>query len=203
MTTKPINFNRLTLFEALDLINKDTSMLYTYFKFAPNSPLHKVFKCAFLPECKFLLPEGDPPYTPSRNAVGMSSCDLLVAIRKNRFDYFNGTVTLPEVKREQLFINLLETVHPSEAKVLLAIKDQKLDKMFKNITYDVLSQAGYLPIKVVVETLEEKQAIEKEDAEQPSKSKTTRSRKTTTKKSTTRASQRVRKNEGAQTEKTE
>ena len=207
MTTKPINFNSLTLYEALDLINKDVGMLYTYFRFAENSPLHKVFKSAYLPEFKFLLPEGDPPYTPSKAAVGASSCDLLVAIRKNRFDYFNGTVQLPEVKREQLFINLIETVHPTEAKVLLAIKDQRLDKLFPNITYKVLEIAGYLPARaepapepVVVEQPEVQQG-----EEQPSKSKraTTR-RKTTsgTAKTTTRKARKPVQTENTETEAT-
>ena len=190
MTTKPINFNSLTLYEALELINKDVGMLYSYFRFAENSPLHKVFKSAFLPEFKFLLPEGDPPYTPSKAPVGSSSCDLLVAIRKNRFDYFTGAVPLKDVKREHLFINLIETVHPTEAKVLLAIKDQQLTKLFPNITYKVLELAGYLPPKP--EVVEEKKEVEPTEA-QPSKSKRTTTRRKTTSGTTKTTARKTRK----------
>ena len=200
MTTKPINFNQLTLAEALNLINNDTGMLYTYFRFAENSPLHKVFKSAYLPQYKFLLPEGDPPYTPSKAALGASSCDLLVAIKKNRFDYFNGTIQLHEVKREQLFINLLETVHPTEAKVLLAIKDQTLDKMFKNLTYELLEMAGYLPHREKQpEPVVEEKEVEQPEA-QPTKSRRGRKPGSTNKTKQARAVRKPVQEESVETE---
>jgi hypothetical protein len=40
---------------------------------------------------------------------------------------------------------LLESIHPDEAKVMIAVKDQKLDKLYKKITRKVVEQAGIVP----------------------------------------------------------
>ena len=37
-----------------------------------------------------------------------------------------GHPTLPQLKREKLFIEVLESVHPDDAKFLLLLKDKKL-----------------------------------------------------------------------------
>jgi hypothetical protein len=47
-----------------------------------------------------------------------------------------------------LFIGLLEGVHPSEAAVLIAVKDQKLHKMYPKITHKLVSEAGFIPAPV-------------------------------------------------------
>lgn len=140
------NLNMMTLDEVLKSINDDTTLLERGrpFGFSSGSPLHKLFSYAYLPQRKFLLPEGDPPYTPSVQTVGMTGADLLVAIRRNRLDYFVDR-SIASVRREQLFISLLETVYAAEAKILLAVKDQQLDKLYPNLTYKTLYQYGYLP----------------------------------------------------------
>jgi hypothetical protein len=51
---------------------------------------------------------------------------------------------LKPIKREQLFIGLLEEVHPEEAVVLLAVKDQKLNKLYSKITRKLLEGAGII-----------------------------------------------------------
>lgn len=140
------NINMMTLNEVLQKINDDTTLLQrgNVFGFASGSPLHKLFTFAYIPSKRFLLPEGDPPYTPSVQSVGMTGADLLVAIRRDRLNYFADRAIQP-VRREQLFISLLETVYAEEAKVLLAVKDQCLDKLYPNLTYKTLYQYGYLP----------------------------------------------------------
>jgi len=42
------------------------------------------------------------------------------------------------------FINLLSDIHISEAKILLAIKDQNLGKIYPNITHQLVKEAGLL-----------------------------------------------------------
>jgi hypothetical protein len=140
-----IDFNKLTLFEALNLINKDTELLGTIFKYGKNSPLDIVIKCAFLKEYKFDLPEGIPPYDPMDVGPGRCPNDLLILIRKGHFNYYLKNPNINPIKREKLFIDLLETVDAAEAKVVLAIKEQTLTKMFPNITWEVLHKYGYLP----------------------------------------------------------
>lgn len=142
------NLNKITLYEALQLINEDVSLLKDpkAFQYHPGSALEVVFRCAFLPECKFDLPEGLPAFEYSTEAVGMCAEDMLVVIRKGRFEYLmKDRVKINPIVRERIFVKLLEGLHKSEANVLIAIKDQNLPSMFPNITYDVLVDAGYLP----------------------------------------------------------
>ena len=51
---------------------------------------------------------------------------------------------LKPIKREALFISLLESVHPSEAKLILAVKDQKLHKLYKKVTRKAVEEAGFI-----------------------------------------------------------
>ena len=54
------------------------------------------------------------------------------------------------MKRESLFIDMLEGLHYTEAEVLCAAKDRKLDKMYPNIKEDLIRLAfpDMLPPKV-------------------------------------------------------
>jgi hypothetical protein len=45
------------------------------------------------------------------------------------------------MKREKIFIELLETIHPDEAQVVIAMKDKKFTELYSNITYDLVRQA--------------------------------------------------------------
>ena len=78
------------------------------------------------PGCKWLLPESDPPYTPLFNAADQeekfySECKKLM--------YFVDTDegrTVKQIKREQLFIQILESVDPRDAKLILRMKNKQL-----------------------------------------------------------------------------
>ena len=126
--------------EILEEVNKDISKLKNY---AENMALRLVFQYAFIPEKKFDLPEGDPPFKPDSAPIGMTPTNFIQEIR--RWYIFTKERELPKPRKEHLFIQLLESVHPSEAKLLLAIKDQKLSSLYKNITSDVVSQYGFIP----------------------------------------------------------
>jgi hypothetical protein len=52
------------------------------------------------------------------------------------------------IRRESLFIGLLEGIHPTEATVLIAVKDQKLQKLYPKITHKLVSDAGIIPAPV-------------------------------------------------------
>jgi hypothetical protein len=57
---------------------------------------------------------------------------------------------LPSLKRESIFISLLENIHPSEADLMLAIKDQDLTRLYPNLTRELGEKAGFLkPLPVV------------------------------------------------------
>ena len=125
--------------EMLDEIDKDPKLLST--KYRGNSALKIIFEYAFLPEKKFLLPEDEPPYRPDAAPIGMSPAILTQELRRLYVFLRND---LEPIKREGLFISLLESVHPSEAKVLIAIKDQKLHKLYKKVTRKLAEEAGFI-----------------------------------------------------------
>lgn len=125
--------------EILDEINADPKAIK---KYKNNEALTLLFKFAFHPNGKFLLPEGDPPFKPDAAPLGMSPGNLQMEIKK--FIHFTRK-DLTNLKREQMFIQLLEAVHPSEAKVVLAVKDQNLPKLYKKITHKLVYDEGFVP----------------------------------------------------------
>ena len=129
--------------EMLEDINKDPS---TIEKYKTHAGLKFLFKHAFEQEHKFLLPEGDPPYKPDAAPLGMSPGNFLMEMRRL---YIFCRQDLQSVKREALFINMLESIHPSEAKVLIAVKDQNLNKLYPKITYDLVAKAGMIDPKAL------------------------------------------------------
>jgi hypothetical protein len=126
--------------DILTEINGDTSLLET--KYSGNNALAIIFKHAFMPEHKFHLPETDPPYKEDAAHESMPATNLYTELRRL---YIFSRQDLPKIRRESLFIQLLEGVAKDEAKILLAIKNQELHKLYKKITKKKLQEVGYLP----------------------------------------------------------
>lgn len=138
--------NRKFIPEMLEEINTDPSKIELY---KDSSALKILFEYAFLPNKKMCLPEGDPPFKPDAAPIGMSPANLMMELKK--LYVFTPERELNQVRREALFIQLLENVHPSEAKILLAVKDQALTKLYKKITVNLLVDNGFLPEEMRVE----------------------------------------------------
>lgn len=112
-------------------------------KYKDSTALKLFLSYAFLPENKFVLPEGEPPYKPDAAPLGMCPTNLMQEIR--RLYIFTKAKDLYPARREQLFIQLLETVHPTEAKLLLATKDQNLIGLYPGLDVEALKSVGLLP----------------------------------------------------------
>ena len=132
--------NRKFIPEILEEINSDPAKIADY---KDNAALKILFEYAFLPSKKMCLPEGEPPFKPDVAPIGMSPANLMMELKK--LYVFTPERELNQVRRETLFIQLLENVHPSEAKLLLAVKDQTLSKLYKKITVNLLVDNGFLP----------------------------------------------------------
>lgn len=124
----------------LDEINKDPKAIANY---KDNFLLKVIFAHAFLPAYKFLLPEGEPPFKPAPEPMGMTETNLYVECKRFHNVFCNDK--LKPLRRESLYIGLLEGIHPEEAKVLIAVKDQKLTKLYPKITWKLASDAGFIP----------------------------------------------------------
>ena len=94
-------------------------------------------------DTKFLLPEGRPElrteedFNPQRGYVeGVDDgATLNYEMRKMYLFYEGGHPTLTSVKRETLWIELINSLHPSEADDLWHMKDKQLQKKYKKITH--------------------------------------------------------------------
>ena len=129
--------------EVLKEINDNVSLFQTtYKKMGDGGPLGRLFFHAFAAEGKFLLPDGDPPFKKDAAPIGMSPAKFIQEIRKF---YIFCRKDLTPMKRETMFIQLCEGIHPDEAKILIAIKDQQLTKLYPNITRKVVADAGFIP----------------------------------------------------------
>ena len=128
------------LTEMLAEINEDPKAIEKY----KNEFLLKViFAHAFLPNYKFILPEGEPPFKPAAEPLGMTETNLYVECKKFYRIFCNDK--LKPIKRESLYIGLIEGIHPEEVKIMNAVKDQKLTKIYPKITWKLVSDAGIIP----------------------------------------------------------
>ena len=87
---------------------------------------------------EFVLPQGNPPYTP--NIAGSVPSSLRKKHRE--FGYFvKGALSqsLPKYQIENKFIQLLESVHAEDALIVLAMKDKK--SPVKGLTKKLVEEA--------------------------------------------------------------
>ena len=86
------------------------------------------------------LPEGDVPYTPNDAPVGTDHSRLEQEYR-GLYRFFKGGAKLPALKRESMFVQLLEGLAAEEAELLVLVKDGRMTDKYKRITKAVVSEA--------------------------------------------------------------
>ncbi len=86
-----------------------------------------------------LLPPGDVPYSPNDAPEGTEHT-LLEKEARLLHHFFKGGSNVSQVKRENMFIQMLEGLNQGEAEVLILAKDRKLGKRWK-ITKACVSEA--------------------------------------------------------------
>lgn len=85
------------------------------------------------------LPEGEPPFKKEDRPVGYQESTLLLEYRRF-YIWLDSNQKLPKIKKEKLFIEMLEGLHHSEAEILCLIKDQKLQKKYKTVKEDLIRE---------------------------------------------------------------
>ena len=102
--------------------------------------LRDVLKGAYDDSIQFIIPKGIPPYTPARPESIPSN--LRKQSAKFRFFVKGGPgEQLPRVKVEQMFIKILEVIHPEDAVVIIKMKDKELEGFYKGITKKLVMEA--------------------------------------------------------------
>ena len=106
-------------------------------KHGNNGALKEILKYTYDPNIKFLLPPGNPPYKSVVDETENPTY-LYGLVRKLYLFVEGGNPNLKQQRREYLFIELLESIHPKEAELLLQMKDKKLK--CNGLTYNLVKE---------------------------------------------------------------
>ena len=104
-------------------------------------PLRMVLKSSFDPNIVWLIPEGDVPFSVNPAEEGTEHTVLRREARKLYRFIKGGDDTLPQFKRENLFIQMLEGLHKNEAQLVIDAKDKKLHQIYKGLSKEVVKEA--------------------------------------------------------------
>lgn len=91
-----------------------------------NTTLRKILQLGLDKNVRWDLPEGAPPF--KRSQYVDIEGRLYQEMRSLYLYLEGGNPALNKVKREFLFIGLLESLDPRDADLLIAVKDKKLPK---------------------------------------------------------------------------
>jgi hypothetical protein len=99
--------------------------------------LESMLRGAYDPKIVWLLPEGAPPY--KVNDLVDQQNRLYTEARKLYLFIEGGNPNLKQLRREALFIELLETLDPEDAKLLLAVKEKHIP--YPGVTKEIVAKA--------------------------------------------------------------
>jgi len=137
------------LFEQIDKAKTKEEKI-TLLKRNERPALRGLLKINFDPSVDMKLPEGEPPFRKETNKpAGYQETNLLTEYRRF-YIWLDPKTNLPRSKKENLFIEMLEGLHSSEAELICLIKDKKLTKKYKSLKEEIVREAfpGLLPPKV-------------------------------------------------------
>jgi len=87
-----------------------------------------------------VIPDGPVPYKENEVPVGTDHTSLRREY-KNLYHFVRGgNDSLSSLRKETMFIQLLEGLHPKEAEIICLIKDKKLTTKYK-ISHDIVKEA--------------------------------------------------------------
>lgn len=97
-----------------------------------NESCKIVLQYMFHPDVKFALPDGKPPFKYSQ----FDEQNMLHSEARRLYLFLEGVnPDMKPLKRETLFLEILQSVTPDDADLLIAMKDKK--SPYKGLTYDV------------------------------------------------------------------
>lgn len=131
---------RFELYEVLQEFEKIKSRKdkIEYLRRHNQAAITDYLRCVFDDSITFLLPEGRPPFTPTKEESVPSSW---YRQNKNLTFFVKGGqgARMPGYKREQKFIGMLESVHPKDAEILVAMIQKK--STTKGLTKKLVQEA--------------------------------------------------------------
>lgn len=136
-----VNTVKLNIYEILEKVSAASGKAQKIKILRENETwaLKDVLRATYDDSVEFLLPTGAvPPYEPAPEESHPSN----LLTQNKKFQYFVNTATarrLDKIKREKIFINLLESIHPKDAEVMLLVINKKT--LGKGITKKLVQEA--------------------------------------------------------------
>ena len=128
--------------EVLELVTKQRSKAkkVEILKQYEDPSIKAIFIWNFDPSVKSAVPEGPVPYKENEVPVGTDHTSLRREY-KNLYHFIKGgNDGLSSLRRETMFIQLLEGLHPKEAEIICLVKDKQLQTKY-NLKEDVVKEA--------------------------------------------------------------
>ena len=128
--------------EILDLVNKQRTKAkkVEVLKEYGNDAIKALLIWNFDESVISLLPPGHVPYKENEVPVGTDHTSLRRECRQLYHFVKGGNDSLSSLRRETMFIQMLEGLHPEEAALLCLVKDKELQSKY-NITKEMVSEA--------------------------------------------------------------
>jgi hypothetical protein len=132
-----------------------------------NYATRALLQLNFHPDVKWHIPKGSPPYTPSQEA---DSTEGSIHFEVKKLNYFvkGGGHDLSMLKRESMYVQLLERVDAKDAKLLISVKDQNLS--YKGLSYKLVRDV-WPDLLPEVEEMEDAEVVVEEKPKKKSKKK--------------------------------
>ena len=129
--------------EILDKVHKAKTkdQKVSILKTNDSEGLRMVIKSSFDPKIEWSMPEGAVPF--KANDVPMGTEHTVLAMEAKKLWHFikGADNQTPQHKKETMFIQMLEGLHESEAKLLVAAKDKRLHQVYKGLSQQVVKEA--------------------------------------------------------------
>lgn len=130
---------RLALFQVLQQASEQSGAAakVEFLRRHESNPLKTILKYALDPNIQWDLPDSEPPYKPC--PYPGQETRLITEVRRLYLFIEGGNPNLNKIKREALYIELLESIHPEDAKLLCAVKNKKIP--YKGINLKLVNEA--------------------------------------------------------------
>jgi hypothetical protein len=116
-----------------------------------SGTLRDILALNFNTKLEFDLPEGDPPYKTNTDIpIGLSDSNLYNEARRLYICIKDHPKRAPGIKKiqvENIWIQILEGCHHTEAELMCQVKARKLGKVYKGLTAKLILEAfpGIIP----------------------------------------------------------
>jgi len=140
-TKKPTNTSKSStklppnpfIFEILELVSKQRTRAkkIEVLKQYETDSLKAILIWNFDETVVSMLPEGEVPFEKNDVPVGTDHTSLRKEWRNLYHFVKGGNDSLSKTRRESMFIQILEGLHPSESEILCLVKDKELESKYK------------------------------------------------------------------------